>query len=88
MTGGKPAGAIVELAPYDWTGDGTGPDVGDVVATDGGSAYRVLDAQLYGSIPNRYRLRCEKLAGISSIPAVARVFRLAWYPRRRRRVLG
>lgn len=81
---GRPVGAVVSIAPYDWHGDEPPPAEDDVVLSTGGTAYLILEARQTRR-PGRLALRCLKLGPASAIPEGARVVSLAWARRDRRR---
>jgi hypothetical protein len=80
---GAPVGAIVRIA-YDYCETGPGPNAGDVLVTEAGSAYLILDLRR-GRRHERFNLRCLKLAGVKAVPRGARVLPLQWYRRDKRR---
>lgn len=80
---GRPIGAVVGIAPYDWRSDEPPPTDGDVVLSTGGTAYLILEARRTLR-PGRLALRCLKLGPASAIPEGARVVTLAWARRDRR----
>lgn len=78
-----PIGATVTIAPYDCWGDGIGPEPGDYLLSQGGSAYLVVQAHETRR-RGRYRLVCQKVAP-AAVPPDATAFSLVWSRRDRRR---
>lgn len=78
-----PIGSCVTIAPYDFWGEGPGPENGDYLVSQGGSAYLILDAHQTRR-QGRYRLRCIKVPP-EQVGADATAFSLVWSRRDRRR---
>lgn len=78
-------GAVVTIAPYDWgRRKEPAPREGDFLRSTGGTVYAIVEA-VETRRPGRWRLRCVKLGRDAELPDGARVARLSWYPRKRKR---
>lgn len=77
-----PIGSVVGLH-YDWSGAEPGPRDGDVIVSNGGSVYAVLEARETRR-PGRYQLRCLKVDPPATVAPGGRILGLQWYPRKRK----
>lgn len=84
---GAPAGRVVKLW-MDWvfrSDDDPPPAPGNVIVSNGGSVYLVLESAPNRNRPHRHRMACLKLASLEDADPAARRIGLQWYPRKRKR---
>lgn len=92
----RPDGSLVQINPYDYSGEEPGPSVGDYIrtyGTKGGTTYEIVEirrVQTRKRLPRpyhtRYAIVARKLGrNVGRGPNDARLFTMAWNPRNKRR---